>query len=246
MTPEVQHEHRLLIPLCPEKALAVPRITTQQWADQITHAHRKTVEAILDTGRLLLAAKAKLRHGEFMKLFRGSHEAVTSPVPFGIGMAERFMQIARHPILSNSSCSTILPSSVSTLAALARLKVPTLEYLLKRRIICPELTCKRLARFVRDATPLWSPAWGQCSNVPQVSGAMVNRFEMSEEVLWNYRNEVDAALREPLQIDEAGKILSGVCWVPPFVNVALLPRKPEPKVRHRCECGHEHVDQRTK
>jgi len=87
----------------------------QYWASQISATWQKATETIIETGRLLIEAKAELDHGEFQKM----------NLPFGPRMAEMLMKVARHPVLSNPNHGSHLPASGRTLAELATLPPET-------------------------------------------------------------------------------------------------------------------------
>jgi Protein of unknown function (DUF3102) len=65
-----------------------------RWAGQISAAWRSSIEAIFECGRLLIAAKDALDHGEFTKM-------VEHDLPFGERTAQRLMVIARDTRLTN-------------------------------------------------------------------------------------------------------------------------------------------------
>ena len=68
-----------------------PKVTG--WADQVMSVYRKGVEAIIETGRLLLAARADCSHGEWQQLVgRNGHRGV---LPFRKSHAHRLMVVAR-------------------------------------------------------------------------------------------------------------------------------------------------------
>jgi hypothetical protein len=93
------------------------------WADRINAALQKTVEGIFETGRQLLAARESLEHGQWLRLFKEGH------VPIGVRCAQKFIEIyKRRDALLNASHVTYLPSSWSTLHALATLPDDTLEW----------------------------------------------------------------------------------------------------------------------
>ena len=48
------------------------------WRERINERWQESVQAIIDVGRLLLAAKAALEHGQFQTLFAGNER-----LPFG-------------------------------------------------------------------------------------------------------------------------------------------------------------------
>jgi hypothetical protein len=94
----------------------------QAWADAINTHHEQAVEAIVATGRALVAAKKALKqHGGWLRLFGGGPLAVARPVRFSLGTAERLMKIAQHPELSKSAHAPILPPSWYTLYELTKL-----------------------------------------------------------------------------------------------------------------------------
>jgi hypothetical protein len=65
---------------------------------------------------LLIEAKGKVEHGDWLKL--------VEELPFGERRAQRLMEIARHPILSNPTHGSFLPPSWRTLYELSRLDEP--------------------------------------------------------------------------------------------------------------------------
>jgi Protein of unknown function (DUF3102) len=85
-----------------------------EWTSRIAAAWQKGVEAILETGRLLIEAKAALKYGEFKSM-------VQLKLPFNPGTAQRLMAIARHPVISNAAHAPLLPPSWTTLYELTKL-----------------------------------------------------------------------------------------------------------------------------
>ena len=104
-----------------DPSIAASTYTTQapEWTSRIAAAWQKGVEAILETGRLLIEAKAALKHGEFKSMVH--HE-----LPFNPGTAQRLMAIARHPVISNAAHAPLLPPSWMTLYELTKLSPETL------------------------------------------------------------------------------------------------------------------------
>ena len=98
----------------------------------------KTVESIIEVGRLLIRAKAELPHGEFGRLFNDHL------VPFGQDSAERLMAIAKHPLLSNSAHGRNLPPSWRTLYELTKADQGKLKIALKDGVITPDLTRREM------------------------------------------------------------------------------------------------------
>jgi Protein of unknown function (DUF3102) len=91
-----------------------------RWAKRICAASRATVAAMIKTGRLLILAKAKLKHGEFIAMLRND-------LPFGPRTAQRLMAIARSPAISKASNWSHLPNALSTLSDLAALSPKTVN-----------------------------------------------------------------------------------------------------------------------
>ena len=111
----------------------------QAYADRIRVALGRSVEAILEVGRALLAAKAALDHGTWERLFTGHAEAIERPVPFSIRSAQRFMAIAEHPILSQATHVSSLPPAWGTLYELTRVPPPVLRRALDVGWIRPDM-----------------------------------------------------------------------------------------------------------
>ena len=124
----------------------------EQWADRICTQLGKTVESILEVGRLLIKAKAALPHGEFGRLF---HEGL---VPFTQNTADRLMAIAKHPALSNSAHAQNLPSSWMTLYELTKADPAILRAALKDGSIKPDMTR-------REIRALLPPMKARCSTL---------------------------------------------------------------------------------
>ena len=104
----------------------------EQWAARIAGAWRKSVEAILEAGRLLIEAKAALPHGAFADM-------IESDLPFGARMAQMLMAIARNPRLVNAKHVSLLPPHVGTLYELTKLTEDEFEAKLATGQIHPEL-----------------------------------------------------------------------------------------------------------
>ena len=85
-----------------------PATFAEYWADRITKSRAASVDQIVQTGRELLAAKAKLSHGEWGRL---TGQTTGQPLlPFGRHTAQRYMQIAGHATLSNGAHARYLPA----------------------------------------------------------------------------------------------------------------------------------------
>jgi hypothetical protein len=103
-------------------ALVVVETPRDLWAHEIRSAWQSSVDGILRTGCLLVAAKAD------PKLPRGQFEAmIEKDLPFKPRTAQRLMKIARHQLISNATHVSLLPPSWGTLYELTRLPVESLQ-----------------------------------------------------------------------------------------------------------------------
>jgi hypothetical protein len=104
------------------------------WTKLIATAWQKGVEAILETGRLLIEAREgpnKLPHGQFEAM-------VKLKLPFNERTAQRLMEIARHPVISNATHVSLLPPSWGTLYELTRVPNEILLTKIKDGSITPK------------------------------------------------------------------------------------------------------------
>lgn len=109
----------------------------KQYAAEITIAWQKSVQSIIEVGRLLNEAKAAIPHGDWHKLVdKGDNKLIPSiGLPFSERTAQKLMRIANHSVLSNPTHVAALPASYATLDLLA--SIPPLA--LERAIINEEV-----------------------------------------------------------------------------------------------------------
>jgi hypothetical protein len=112
----------------------------QEFGERITAAYQRSIASVIEIGHLLGEAKASLTHGEFKKLF--SERAV----PFSPRTAQRFMQIARHPVLANATHVSHLPTDWGLVAQLASLNADQLREGFDKGLIHPDMRRADLAR----------------------------------------------------------------------------------------------------
>jgi hypothetical protein len=118
-----------------QSVLLAEEDTAKYWAGQIHGAIRLAVESVAVVankhlrfmGEDLLQAKAKLAHGQWLRLFKGHPNVVADPLPFSEDRAEMLMKVARHPVLSNSEYVRNLPDALTTLYELSRLPEAVIE-----------------------------------------------------------------------------------------------------------------------
>jgi hypothetical protein len=106
--------------------------TPEYWSGRVCAAWQKAVASIIETGQLLLDAKAAGQNESELKL------------PFSPPTARKLMAIARHPVI----CAHVhdLPPSWGTLYELTKLPAETLEAKIRDGTITPDLERKEVAR----------------------------------------------------------------------------------------------------
>lgn len=113
-------------------------IDRAEWASRISASWRASVEAVLETGRILIAAKAALPHGSFQAM-------VEADLPFGTSAARQLMAIAKDGRIAKRECIHVLPPSWGTLYELTKLDDGQFEAALSAGIIRPDMQRKDLA-----------------------------------------------------------------------------------------------------
>lgn len=106
-----------------------PTRTPADWAIAITARWQESFKAIVDVGKMLIAAKADLPHGEFTIM-------AEQDLPFkDISTAQRLMKVANDSRLTNAAHVQLLPSSWGTLYELTKLDDDTWALALDRGLI---------------------------------------------------------------------------------------------------------------
>jgi hypothetical protein len=115
------------------KAAPLKRIMARNdWARQISVAWQKSVAAIFETGDLLHAAKAALKHGQFEKMVRNA-------LPFRERTAQCLMAIAKDKRLRKANHGALLPPPWRTLYELTRLSDEGFDTALADGLIKPDM-----------------------------------------------------------------------------------------------------------
>jgi hypothetical protein len=119
--------------------------SAQAWAARIAACWRASVEAILEVGRLLEAAKEALDHGEFGKM-------IETELPFGERTAQMLMSIAADPQISNPKFISHLPANWGALYELSTLKLDEEQFAacIEKGSINPDLDRKTLIKGARS------------------------------------------------------------------------------------------------
>jgi hypothetical protein len=133
----------------PRQSLAQPVYTKKQaefWAPKLwrqwDRSTAKIVEELIKVGRMFLKAKAALPHGEWGRLFEGPDARCT------VRTAERFIAIALHPILSNATHVSHLPTAWGTLYELTKVDHDMLTYALADGRIHPAMERRDVAKLL--------------------------------------------------------------------------------------------------
>jgi hypothetical protein len=111
---------------------------------EIEAAWQSAVRSIIATGALLIEAKAKVDPGDWLK--------VAEELPFGERTAQRLMEIARHPILSNPTHGSHLPPSWRTLYELSKIDDQVLLARIEDHTINPETQRKDIKAIAASVT----------------------------------------------------------------------------------------------
>ncbi len=117
--------------------------TPAAWAKLVRADLQTAVEGVIRAGQHLIEAKEDVGHGNFDAWVESEVKVI------GVRSAERLMQIARHPSLSNPTHVSHLPSAWGTLAELARIPAPALEKKLADGSVFPEMERKDAQKLVR-------------------------------------------------------------------------------------------------
>lgn len=96
----------------------------EHYANVITAEHQKCASSIIETGRLLIEAKAAVEHGGWLMLVR-------KKLPFKERTAQMFMEIAEHPVISNPKFISYWSPSWGTLYELTAFNEPQLLELIE-------------------------------------------------------------------------------------------------------------------
>jgi hypothetical protein len=123
--------------------------TRVHWARDIRAVHKQTIkrtlEGVFKLGRMLIAAKAALDHGEF-------EEMIAHNLPFDASTAQRLMKIARDPRLQKAASMQVLPMAWSTLYELTKLDDAAFKQAVGSGAISEQTTLDD-ARALRPYTP---------------------------------------------------------------------------------------------
>jgi hypothetical protein len=119
---------------------ALESASAEIWAERILAEYRKSVEAIIAVGRLLIEAKLDCEHGEYLRIFSDSPNPVPKCLPFGQRSGQYLSAIARSGLITNTKHASHLPTSWMTLYELSRLPESDFIEAIECGRITPEIT----------------------------------------------------------------------------------------------------------
>jgi N6-adenosine-specific RNA methylase IME4 len=118
------------------------RSAANVWAARITACWRASVEAILEVGKLLAAAKESLPHGDYEAM-------IENDLPFSASTSRRLKSIAEDPKLSNRAHVHVLPPHWGTLYELTKLDESQFQAKINDGTIHPEMERREIAQTVK-------------------------------------------------------------------------------------------------
>ena len=114
------------------------------WAERINRAIEKSAYSWVEIGLELISAKEKLQHGMWLKMFK------VKMIWLDLRLAQKLMQVARHPALTNTSNLPHLPPSPTALVALSKLPPEAVEDGIKMGRVSPIMTIASVKKFVKS------------------------------------------------------------------------------------------------
>ena len=112
----------------------------ESWVPRISAAWRQSVEAIVECGRRLIAARAALSKGEWVRMFSDHPSRCSHPLPFSRRTAAMLVAIAEHPVLAAAHHGARLPASWRTLYELSRFEPEQLTAAIEAGKVTTETT----------------------------------------------------------------------------------------------------------
>jgi N6-adenosine-specific RNA methylase IME4 len=124
------------------EVIEIKPYTAEEFASRIAQCWKKSVEAIIEAGRLLIQAKKLLPHGEFGAM-------IEARLPFGACTARRLIAIAADRRISNRAHAHVLPPHWGTLYELTKLDDVAFEARIADGSIRPDMERRDIASAVK-------------------------------------------------------------------------------------------------
>ena len=125
------------LPACLNRNVA----SVEQWAQRITSALQVTITGTIEIGKLLIAAKAELPHGEWEAM-------VGNKLPFSPRTARMLMTIARDERIRNHG--SVLPPSWRTIHEITKLSDEQFEAKIADGTINPDMERRDIALSIKQ------------------------------------------------------------------------------------------------
>jgi len=119
-------------------------LTRSDWVQLIAQSWRESIEGIIQTGQHLIDAKEAIEHGEFVKMCE-------SDLPFGYRHANRLMSIAGDKRISNVTHGSHLPTSISALYEITKLKDDAFENAFEQGVIASDTEANTIRQITKSA-----------------------------------------------------------------------------------------------
>jgi hypothetical protein len=140
-------------PILTSHAAVLPCITLspgteEEWAEAIRHDLATGTASYINAGRKFIQAKKALKKtngGSFIHL-------VTVLLGYDLDTAERWMEIARHPVLSDSATLRNLPTAWTTLYQLSHVPPKLLLKYIADGTVHPQLTCRAATQLLKNGS----------------------------------------------------------------------------------------------
>jgi hypothetical protein len=117
-----------------KEVVVMAALTRKAWVAKIAAAWKNAIDAVFQTGDVLLEAKRDLSHGSFLQMIR-------KDLPFGPRTAQMLMVIAKDKRLRpNAKPASYLPASWTVLHVLNQLPDQEFSAALTAGIISPKMT----------------------------------------------------------------------------------------------------------
>ncbi|RKT47055.1 hypothetical protein [Thiocapsa rosea] len=114
-----------------------------EWVSQIEGAWHKTIQDIIEVGKLLKRAKDELGT---------TYEQLVRQLPFSSSQAGNFVRISEHRVLSDRACWNSLPKALNTLYYLSRLDDSHVREAIDSGDISPDTTLSQAKALVSGQT----------------------------------------------------------------------------------------------
>jgi N6-adenosine-specific RNA methylase IME4 len=125
----------------PSKKAILVDTQADLWADRVLASMRRTFTAALETGEILIRAKAALPHGQWLPMLA---KAGLQP-----RQAQIWMEVARNPRFANASPDSLLPPCLTTLYQIAKLPDDVFQRLLADGTIYPTVSRETIKAILR-------------------------------------------------------------------------------------------------